>query len=388
MAQPFKFRYQNEIVGALVLGAIATILAVFVFIVRGKGWFEEHWSCTAVFAEADIGVLREGIPVRIRNNTVGQVGSSDIGEQGELLVQLDLRERFHDAVRADVQAVLYTPMAGLPGESFIELRGGRSKERLASGARIKASAAADLIQLATDVLTDVHRTVPASLDTINRLAGKVDKLLDQVDKAEILNKGELVEQLIERGDRLAGKLEKLLDTAQVTLTATNGTLAKLDHGEGLIAQAINDRRLYGQIVASVDRMQATMARVDSLLAKVDSAGKDLPRMARLGAAALEDMVVVSKELRRMAPMMPAMVGRIDDVLFEGKSLMEAAERHWLIGSYLKPGTDSRLLVPGGGLRDDPKQPTDAALRDALAPADRKPGGNSTVAVPAVPGSAP
>lgn len=388
MAQPFKFRYQNEIVGALVLGAIATILAVFVFIVRGKGWFEEHWSCTAVFAEADIGVLREGIPVRIRNNTVGQVGSSDIGEQGELLVQLDLRERFHDAVRADVQAVLYTPMAGLPGESFIELRGGRSKERLASGARIKASAAADLIQLATDVLTDVHRTVPASLDTINRLAGKVDKLLDQVDKAEILNKGELVEQLIERGDRLAGKLEKLLDTAQVTLTATNGTLAKLDHGEGLIAQAINDRRLYGQIVASVDRMQATMARVDSLLAKADSAGKDLPRMARLGAAALEDMVVVSKELRRMAPMMPAMVGRIDDVLFEGKSLMEAAERHWLIGSYLKPGTDSRLLVPGGGLRDDPKQPTDAALRDALAPADRKPGGNSTVAVPAVPGSAP
>ena len=386
MAQPFKFRYQNEIVGALVIGAVLTVLLVFVFIVRGKGWFEEHWTCTAVFAEADIGVLREGIPVRIRNNLVGQVGSSDIGKKGELLVRLDLRERFHDAIRADVQAILYTPMAGLPGESFIELRGGRSHKKLAAGGQIKARAAADLVQLATDVLTDVHRTVPASLDTINRLAGKVDKLLDQVDKAGILNKGEVVQQLIERGDRLAVKLEKLLDTAQQTLVATNNTLAKVDHGDGLIAQVLNDRRLYGQIVASIDRMQATMARVDSLLAKADTAGKDLPRMARLGAAALEDMAVVSKELRRMAPMMPSMVGRIDDVLFEGKALMEAAERHWLIGSYLKPDANPTLLVPGGGLRDDPQQRPASAVRDNLAPLARKPGGDASAAAVPTAGS--
>ncbi len=376
MAQPFKFRYQNEIVGALVIGAVATILVVFVFIVRGKGWFEQHWTCAAVFEEADIGMLREGTPVRIRNHVVGEVGGSTFDRQGRLVVELDLLERFHDAVRDDVEAVLYTPMAGLPGESFIELKGGRSRKRLAAGGTIKARAAADLIQLATDVLTDVHRTVPNSLATVNRLAVKVDRLLDQVDKSGVLQKGKAVEQLVERGDRLANKLEKLLDTAQSTLVMTNGTLAKVDHGDGLIAKVLNDRRLYTQVVASIDRMQATMARVDSLLGKADKAGKDLPRMAQLGAAALEDMAVVSKELRRLAPMMPSMVGRIDDVLFEGKALMDAAERHWLIGSYLEPKAKLKLLVPGG-LRDDPGARPASEVRKILSPADhaRKPGGD-------------
>ncbi len=372
MAQPFKFRYQNEIVGALVIGAVATILVVFVFTVRGKGWFEKHWRCAAVFSEADIGVLREGTPVRIRNHVVGRVGRSSIDKQGRLVVTLALLERFHDSVRDDVEGVLYTPMAGLPGDTFIELKGGRSHKRLAEGGTIKARAAADLIQLATDV----HKTVPDSLATVNRLAGKVDRLLDQVDQSGVLQKGKAVEQLVERGDRLANKLEKLLDTAQHTLTVTNGTLAKVDHGDGLVAKVLNDRRLYGQVVASIDRMQGTMARVDSLLGKADKAGKDLPRMASLGAAALEDMVVVSRELRRLAPMMPSMVGRIDDVLFEGKALMDAAERHWLIGSYLEPKDTPGLLVPGG-LRDDPSQQPAGEVRRILSPAEdaRKPGGD-------------
>lgn len=381
MSQPFKFRHQNEIVGAFVIGAVCTLLAVFVLIVRGQGWFEPRFACAAVFEGTGVGLLERGLAVRVRGSELGEVKASTLDREGRLVAELSLFQRYRHVVRRDSEVVLYTPMAGLPGEAFLEIRGGAGSPELEPGGQMRGRVAADLLQLATDVLSDVHKTLPATVRTVEQLAGKVDRLLGAVEKSGVLDsldQAEAIEKLVARGDRLATKLEAVLDAAQGTLEVTQrtldaagGTLAKVDHGGGLISQAINDRRLYPEIVASVGQMQTTMARVNGLLAQADKAGKDLPQMARLGADALKDLAVVSRQLRKLAPMMPSMAGRIDDVLFEGKALMEAAQRHWLVGSYLQPEGTPTLLAPTGIYDKRPaRAPADVerALGEGAVPA--------------------
>ena len=100
------------------------------------------------------------------------------------------------------------------------------------------------------------------------------------------------------------------------------------------------------------------------MARADEAGKVLPHMAKLGVTALQDMVEVSKELRKLAPMMPGMVGQVDEVLFESRAIIAQAERHWLLGSYLKPSAQQPLLVPSG-IRDRPSTKPLSQLRKEL-----------------------
>ncbi len=365
MAQPFKFRRQNEIVGAFVIVSVLTLLGAFVVLVRGQQWFEEYVEITAVFDARGVGLLREGVPVRVRSNTIGRVKeahhASATATEVTLLINTD---RVSD-VNKDSFGVLYVPFAGLPGEPFIEIKPGTSHETIQPGGRIKARVAPDVLQLAVDVLDDVNRDLSPTLVEVTQLTKTMNRLIAVVEKSgEVPKTLARVEKLEANVNRVLTKVEGLLDSTTGTLTSVDKLLAKADHGDGLVARALNDKQIYGQMVAALGKMHGSMLTVERLLARADQAGKVLPHMANLGVRALQDMVAVSKELRRLAPMMPAMVGQVDEVLFESRSIIEAAERHWLLGSYLKPDANQPLMVPSG-IRDAGKGRSITELRKAL-----------------------
>ena len=92
------------------------------------------------------------------------------------------------------------------------------------------------------------------------------------------------------------------------------------------------------------------------MAKADQASIHLPEIATNGAQALKDMLYLSKELKRLAPMLPTMIAEVDQLLFESRAMLRAAQETWLIGDVLQNEIDLGLRMPGG-LRDDPADET-------------------------------
>ena len=348
MSQPFKLRHQNEIVGALVVGSVFVVIAALLIVVQGRGWFSDYVTISATFEERNIGILKAGTKVRMRSNVIGKVAYSRITAERGLKVELEIEEDFIDNLTVDSEAILYLPIAGVGGPSFIEIRPGTSNDGLEEGQVINARAAPDLLQLATDLLVEVKRDFGPALREVTELAQRTNRILALFDgdlsSADVATISGAVRETL-------GRLDALLSTSLTTVDGVGKLIDTASSGKGLVAKALNDANLYEQLTQALQRMDNLTVQVESLVAKADDASTELPSIAANGAQALEDMVVVSRELRRLAPMLPTMISEVDQLLFESRAMMRAAQETWLIGDVLQNDIDLGLRMPSG-LRDD------------------------------------
>ena len=359
MSQPFKLRHQNEIVGTLVVGSVLVIIAALLIVVQGRGWFTDHITISVTFEERSIGILKPGTKVRMRSNVIGKVTNSEVTAERGVRVELAVEEAFQNNLTVDSEAILYLPIAGVGGPSFIEIRPGQSNESIKPGQSIRGRAAPDLLQLATDLLLDVRellandvvKELGPTLSEVRILAARTNRVLSvfdgDIDKGDVASLSATVRETL-------GRLDALLHSTQVTVEGFGRVVSKADQGEGLIAKSLNDAELYTMLSTTLNRVESLTGQVESLVSKADQASDQLPAIAANGAQALKDMVIVSKELKRLAPMLPTMIAEVDQLLFESRAMLRAAQETWLIGDVLQNEIDLGLRMPGG-LRDEPSQ---------------------------------
>ena len=365
MSQPFKLRHQNEIVGTLVVGSVIVIIAALLIVVQGKGWFTDHIAINVTFEERSIGILKPGTKVRMRSNVIGKVTSSQITAERGVKVELAIEEAFQNNLTVDSEAILYLPIAGVGGPSFIEIRPGASNESIEAGQSIKGRAAPDLLQLATDLLLDVRellandvvKELGPTLTEVRTLAARTNRVLavfdGDIDKDDVASLSATVRETL-------GRLDSLLSSTQTTVEGFGRVISKADQGDGFIAKTLNEADLYDMVSTTLGRVDSLTTQVESLVAKADQASDELPTIASNGSQALKDMVIVSKELKRLAPMLPTMISEIDQLLFESRAMLRAAQETWLIGDVLQNEIDLGLRMPGG-LRDEaPEKPANPA----------------------------
>lgn len=362
MSQPFKLRHQNEIVGTLVIGSVFVIIAALIIVVQGKGWFTDYVTISIEFEERSIALIKPGTKVRMRSNVIGRVTDSSMTPDQGVRVDVDIEEDFLVNLTVDSEVMLYLPIAGVGGPSFIEIRPRYAKEAIEPGHVFKGKAAPDLLQLATNLLQDVHALVMntkdrlgPTLDEIEELARRTNRILKifdgDIDKEDVASLSATVRETL-------GRLDKLLSSTQVTVEGFGRVISKADEGNGLIAKTLNDANLYNTVTTTLTRVEALTTQVESLVSKADQASTELPSIAANGSQALKDMLVVSKELKRLAPMLPTMISEIDQLLFESRAMLRAAQETWLIGDVLQNEIDLGLRMPGG-LRDEPRESSSA-----------------------------
>ncbi len=389
MSQPFKLRYQNEIVGLFLLGAVVFVFVVGLLLARtGGDTAEETFELDVTFDAIGLGPLHEGVPVRLRAQRIGRVVRSGLGDDRKMRATLALSATLRGLLPIDSVAVLYTPMAGLAGETYLEIAPGSAPMRAQVGDAIAGRVAGDVLQLATDLLIELNGTVGPALVALRRVSLRADGLLGRFEEAIGMPEaataaGDALQRaasLANRAERTFTKVEALLDRLDVTLdrvdTAlvhadgalqTGGrVLARVDRGEGLIGRALQDPALERQVTAMISQLSGLIATVDRVASQSATAVEGAPELLAEGRQALRDMAAVASELRRLAPAVPSMVGQIDELLGEGRAALDAASRHWLIGSALRPDGPPRPLGLSG-VRDAPLAPDLDALRRALAP---------------------
>lgn len=246
MSDPFRFRTLHRVIGAFVLAAVVVVLAGMVLIGQSRHWFERSVVLLLDVPAKDFGLLRPGLPVKMLGAPAGEVVFIEpeliTGDNGQWArARLEVARSFHEALRVDASAVMRTPVAGLLGESFVELVPGTGLVRLGSGVAIKARAQEDLLADARLAVANVAAMAATMRDLLieNRVAVQQALLslrqgLDRVDTLAVQ-----VSAVVE--ENRAGVKTTVTNVAETStkLPAVMDDVAQTTHAVGDAARAAN-----------------------------------------------------------------------------------------------------------------------------------------------------
>jgi len=228
-------------VGLVVIFASIT-LAVLVFLMTGpSGMFTKKIVVKAYFDNA--GGLRVGAPVRLEGVDVGNVTAITVSPSHGLTpvqVSMKVTTRFQGALKKDTVALLST--AGVLGETFVDL-----DSRGATGPL--AQTGDTLPTKASPQLQDVVRSSQGTLENVDILVRRVDRILTQ----------------IESGNGSIGRLiydEKLYDRLNATLNEVQSMVTQISEGKGSVGKLIASDELYNKARASLDNLDKIIDEIN------------------------------------------------------------------------------------------------------------------------------
>ena len=229
-------------VGVLVLVALSA-LAALVFLMSGStgGLFTRKITLRSYF-ENSAG-LKAGAPVNLEGVTIGNVVKIAIVPERKLTpveVTMKITSKYKDAVRADSTSSLET--IGVLGDTVVDIN-----SKTATGSPVQNNA--ELKTNETPNLSDVIKSSQGTIEQLNTILAKVDKLADSLNST----RGSIGE-LINNPD--------LYNKAVATLNELSQLVDSVANGKGSIGKLVADDTLYNHI-------NNTVAKVDQITTEVD-----------------------------------------------------------------------------------------------------------------------
>jgi|SRR5690554_6519200 len=240
----------------VLIGAFTLLVAVAMLLFglwAAKYSSDRNWQAYHVVFDEPVTGLTEGGTVQYNGIAVGSIDSLALAPQDPRRVVARIRVLAEVPVKVDTRAKL--SMAGLTGSPFIQLTGGSPE------APRLAARDGDEIPV---ILTEAS-ALQNIADTANRLVARLDEVLSDENVERIANTLENIEGMT---GAVAGQREDL------ALFITNARVAS----EKLIetvetsnrAMAGIDRELVQKLPGMVERLESTLARIDSAAGSADA----------------------------------------------------------------------------------------------------------------------
>ena len=334
MAEPFKLRHVNSVVGVFVLGALALALLGIAAAGRSRRWFEGSVEVGARFPAEALESLAAGAPVTLGAERVGEVLAL-APDGGGARARLQIHRSAREQLRADARAVLHVPLGGLLGQPTVELRRGFAERSLPEGAELPGGGGSELTG-------DVDRLVRHVDELVVRLGPvleRVDVLLSQLEKG---GAGSEASALLHEAAGIArgARERQLVAEAAGAVGELRAVVASLRAGEGSVGKLLTDPTLH-------DRLTGAVERADTALESV----------ARLGAAAsgvASDLGAVTARARSRADDLELLLARAETLVLRANQTLESLQRHWLLGGATSP--DGAPPAPPAVLDRGPEGP--------------------------------
>jgi phospholipid/cholesterol/gamma-HCH transport system substrate-binding protein len=242
--------------------------------------------------------LREGAPVTLAGQRVGQVQRIDfipVGEkigEANLRVVLALAQEVQDQVRTDSRAYLRTQ--GLLGDKFVDISPGSPAGRvllpgdtIITGRSLDIDEfmvqAADALEIATGLVGDLQRITGG----LARGEGTAGRLLhdDALYVSLTATTGELRRTLadINRADGTFGRLVRdpqLYQQLNSAVARVDSLGALIMHGSGTVGMLLRDDVLYQRIVAAVDTAGGAVGDLASFVRQMTDGDGLVQRLMR------------------------------------------------------------------------------------------------------------
>ncbi|HEX2165072.1 MAG TPA: MlaD family protein [Thermoanaerobaculia bacterium] len=329
-------RRRNEIkVGLLVLAAL-TVLAVGILLIGQQS--NLFRPTNDYFIEyTNVGGLTAGNPVQLNGVDVGRVSSVILPEdpgESELRVWISVDERYASRIRQDSEARIKT--LGLLGDKFIEISSGSAElPPIPDGGQIPTSPATSLDELMA--------SGEDMMDNVMAISSSLRVILSRMEEGEGIL-GQLTQDTPES--------ERLTSSIVATAESMERIAGTLETGEGPLPRLLHDE-------AMAERIDTSLARLESVLAKVDEGEGALPMLinepetaeqVRTTLANLEktsaDLAGLAEEIRTSDGLLQRLLtdeAYADEVAGDVERVIERVDRLSVAISESGEGTLARLI---------------------------------------------
>jgi phospholipid/cholesterol/gamma-HCH transport system substrate-binding protein len=312
-------RYET-IVGIFVVASLAVLLIMILIVAQQEGLFQEYVKYRTVFK--NVSGLKSGSEVHLAGVTVGNVLSTIIDADGNIMVTFQVLKKNSDRIREDTRSTI--GFMGLLGDKSLDLTSGSlTKAPIPPGGLVTAVEPLDITQLlaqAAPSLEDLQKILTnlrTVTDSLAEPGGDVKTIVTEI--RDIISK-------INVGQGSMGKLVNdpalYRDTA-ATLAQVRKFVDDVEKGKGFFGMVLRDQAFKDQTVKTMAELQATFAnlnltsadlkvavarlpdmvkKLESFLVNLDKAGKGLPGLVTEGQTLFGDADQAAKAAKQLWPL--------------------------------------------------------------------------------------
>ena len=350
MAERFKFKYVNQLIGTFVI--LVVILAViFVFVTaRSQKWFEQNYKLRVLLPESGSHGLRNGSEVLLLGAIAGQVMEISINKNDRMEAQLSIRADFFRFVRDDSVAIIRTKFGLVAQDVYLEISRG-------VGAMLPQKKAIIPCKFEKSIFTTIEQTLArlenATLPAIEEYRGLAVDLRDPDSPLQsVLERLDRISESLETGEGIAAKLlteKSLVIDVENILTGLNSTLSELT------AVLKDARKTSGKMANVADNVREQLAA--------------MPRIATLTQRVLHETEVVLQDIHKTMGRFPGLMGRLEgemqtlpglmmqtgETLRQIEKLVVGMQKHWMLREYVEQQTPV-TRIPSAEVGQERKQP--------------------------------
>ncbi|HMR93053.1 MAG TPA: MlaD family protein [Chitinophagaceae bacterium] len=274
-------------VGLLTVAALALLIMGFNFL-KGKDLFDRSKKIYAVFTK--LGSLANSNEVKINGLTIGTVYEMQETDKDVSGIRVTIRLTRDINIPANSVAYISANLVGI-GSSSIIIEPGDSKEYLKHGDQIETRIDEGILGGLSSEVAPTLTKVRQSLDSLNRVFGNLNRLMDGDTKnnlqhtianfsqisnslnrllsdpssslntslnnlsaitSNLKNNNDSITAIISNAGQFTAtlsklELEKTMDTLQSAISSLKTSINKISSNEGTLGALINDRTLYNKL---------------------------------------------------------------------------------------------------------------------------------------------
>ncbi len=281
----------------VVLGLFLFMLAIF-GVASQSFLFSDGFVLRSQFS--NVAGLRAGADVQFQGLSVGAVSSVllpvSTGEQIE--VTMGITESARHLIHENTQAQIKTE--GLLGSMIVVLvnppvtQGSPTPRSVGNGGTIAGIDPFDLFEITDKALASVQRFEQSAtsferiVEDIRNGEGTLGKLV--YDPALYNSMVATANETQRVMTNLGNNAEALVGLAEQATGGVESVLGKLDHGEGTLAQLLNNPGVYNRVLSTADTLQAVAASLRSLF----TVGEDMANWGVIGAFRFAELMEAGK----------------------------------------------------------------------------------------------
>jgi phospholipid/cholesterol/gamma-HCH transport system substrate-binding protein len=257
---------QNVKLGAFVLGGLLIFLLSVFFIGKESNVFSPTFEISAVFKNVE--GLQKGDNVWLSGVKIGTVKSVDIVREGKVVVRLRLRDKQNQFIRKNATASIGSD--GFIGNKIVVIRPGNAHEIIEDSDVINADSPADTQEL-LNIAKDVGENTKSLTKDLRTIISKINK--GQGIVGELLNDGPLANDI----RATIGRLKATGDNTEKASAQLTGLLTDMRHGDGLLPTLISDTtltRTFEDAIGNVKKVSQQAAQVANNLQQVTAKMND------------------------------------------------------------------------------------------------------------------
>lgn len=292
-----KFNRYERIAGLFVLTAVVGSIAALMGMAVKKGWFEPKVKFTTRVKNAE--GLREGTIIEMAGLRAGSVSEIVLHSNNEIVVRLEISERFHERIRKGSVVRAIRPF--VIGEKILEISVGSDEEpMLLAGGEIRNVPTMDVMDLVSGkalgpymeslgmMAENLKHVAQALLDPqrSKALIKMFDDLQPLVRNASSLTKEAVIVMRDVNQNKRVARLVANLDTVTTEVAKLMPALAK-DSPE----MAEDLKKIARNVAVLSDELQKTLPILQEI-------GPEVPRASRRAMEALDETVVTLKALQK------------------------------------------------------------------------------------------